>query len=98
MDVRFTLAGYHVSGEADLLLWGDDEGSIPMYDVFIAADDFGVDALYATLNDGGFGCQRITGANICVQEVWESDSFGRLYGRVKEFHLDPLTRPTPHTK
>jgi len=71
--------GFEIVGLAALLLWDDSEGTIPMKPVRLRQEDFPtIEQIREAVNDNGFGCQRIEGAVVRVDTLYEYGA--RTYG------------------
>ena len=68
--VELELAGFSVTGTARLVLWGGELGEIAMERVYIPKEALSKDNILRAVNDNGFGCQAITGADIVVHRVY----------------------------
>jgi hypothetical protein len=61
-----TQTGYVITGTAKLLLWGGGTGEIEMSKQFIPIEKFNKTNMLRSINDGGFGCEKILSADIDI--------------------------------
>lgn len=62
--------GYYVEGSVELLLWGDDKGSIS-FTPFKILKELDIKDVIMTIDDGGFGCQKLLEAEVDIYELYE---------------------------
>ena len=74
--------GFEIVGLTALLLWDDSEGTIPMKPVRLRQEEFPtIEQIREAVNDNGFGCQRIEGAVVRVDTLYEYGA--RTYGEAQ---------------
>lgn len=76
--------GYEIQGVAVISLWGGDTGVVNMQSVFIPADKLSHTVIKRSVNDGGFGCQRIEAAEVHIYDVYGSLPGYKQYNRTIE--------------
>jgi len=80
-DLLLKFVGYQVAGIASLDLWGGGEGTIEMNPRFIDKDKLSASTLKSCINDGGFGCQKITAAELVIYKVYGEYPYYKQYDR-----------------
>ena len=71
---QINLVGVEVSGTATLSLWGGGDGCIEMDKTFLPLKFATKDNILRCVNDGGFGCEAITAADIDIYSIWNNGS------------------------
>ncbi len=69
-ELSLQFKGYKIKGTAHLTLWGGDQGSIRMTEVFIPCDKLSPTAIKKAVNDGGFGCEFINEAVVNIYKCY----------------------------
>jgi len=75
MDAEFKVLklnqiGWYFEGEATILLWGGDQGLVNMTP-WKMLEEFDEENMMRGINDGKFGCQQITDADVHVYRLYE---------------------------
>ncbi|MBC8495149.1 hypothetical protein H8D36_03280 [archaeon] len=68
------LIGISVEGHVEILTWNNMIGEIEMNPVFLPLDKATKDNILMSINDGGFGCQRIITAYIQIYSKYDNGS------------------------
>lgn len=66
--------GYIIGGTAYLNLWGGDQGSINMEEIFIPINEFNRLSMLGAVNDNGFGVESIYSADIDIYIKYDNGS------------------------
>jgi hypothetical protein len=66
--------GYVIEGDAYIDLWGGGSGMVRMNATFIPLGKFSKSNMLRAVNDGGFGCQRISSADIDIYRKYDNGS------------------------
>jgi len=93
--LKLNQIGWYFEGEADLLLWGGGEGTIDMTP-WKMLDEFSEEEMMRGINDGRFGCQRITSAFVHVYRLYEHNL--KLHEDDFEYDDDDLKKFQKHLK
>lgn len=74
-DLKCKFLGFKVTGASYIHLWGGGHGCIEMTSYLVEKEE---DIIH-TINDGGFGCERIEYAFILVYAQYEYNATKFLY-------------------
>lgn len=85
---QINLIGIEVCGISTISLWGGGAGQTDMYKTFLPLKFATKDNILRCVNDGGFGCEAITEAEIDIYSVWDNGS--------KEFERTLFADARPH--
>jgi hypothetical protein len=76
--------GYEIRGEVLIKAWGGAIGTVSMTPVFIPALKLTHNAIKRSVNDGGFGCERIEQATVMIYDVYGFTPAYKQFNRVIE--------------
>ena len=71
-EITLKQIGWQISGVANINLWGGGSGEIDMKSSFIRLRELTYSKFLSCINDGGFGCESINDAEVCVEEVYSN--------------------------
>ena len=72
------LIGYDIGGTASLQLWGGGRGTITITERLLPVKHFSKDNALRCVNDAGYGCEQILGADIWIQEKYDDGGTGKI--------------------
>lgn len=62
--------GYTISGVVEVEYWGGTTGWLPMDVSFIPSHELTHNEIKRRVNDGGFGCKNILGAEVTISDTY----------------------------
>src|SRR5690606_4512895 len=77
MEITLKQLGYLIRGKAVINFWGGGQGIVAMSETVIPLGKLTKQTLLASVNDGGFGCESIKGAEIEIYDFYE-DRFSKF--------------------
>ena len=72
-ELKVIHKGFIIEGVADICLWGGGDAQIEMSPVTIKKNTISEDDIKNSINDGGFGCEMIKGADLFIYAYYEPE-------------------------